>query len=262
MPDRGTGPQVRPRVWIFAGHDPSGGAGVDADAQAVRAAGADPVVCRTADTDQDESGVRAVRPRAIEEWSAEAALALESQSTGALKFGLLPNAAAVHAAADTCRAASARGLPVVVDPVLAPTRGESFLDATGVAALLSDLLSAGPVLTPNIPELARLAEASPSELEVDWKARESAAQRLLARGAVGLVVKGGHGNEDPLHELLVTRQGTRVWRRPRIQAAGIRGSGCRFASFLAARLALGEPLSTAVPAAGEHLAGLIQASRA
>ncbi len=250
-----------PLVWILAGHDPSGGAGVDADAEAVIAAGARPVARITAHTDQDAAGVRAVRPRPPAAWGADLAAALDDPRTGALKFGLLANAEAVHAAAEWVRRGVERGLWVVVDPVLAPTRGAAFLDEAGVETLRSELLPAGPILTPNLPELARLAGAELRTLEALPESRVEAARRLCDVGAAAVVVKGGHGLEDPLRELLV-RPGfaDAAWERPRLAGPGIRGSGCRFASFLAARLALGDGLEAAVPAAGAYLAERIAAA--
>lgn len=251
-----------PLVWILAGHDPSGGAGVDADAEAVQAAGARPVARITAHTDQDAGGVRAVRPRPPAAWGADLPAALADPRSGAFKFGLLPNAEAVRAAAGWVRRCTDRGLPAVVDPVLAPTRGAAFLDEDGVAALLEELLPAGPILTPNLPELGRLAGVEPAALESRVEGRADAAQALCERGASAVVVKGGHGQEDPLRELLV-RPGAEplAWERPRLPGPGIRGSGCRFASFLAARLALGDALELAIPAAGAYLSQRIAAAR-
>lgn len=250
-----------PLVWILAGHDPSGGAGVDADAEAVREAGARPVARITAHTDQDASGVRGVRPRPPEAWGADLAAALDDPRTGALKFGLLPNAEAVRAAAFWARLCSQAELPAVVDPVLAPTRGAAFLDEAGIVALLDELLPAGPILTPNLPELARLTGLAPGDLESDPERRVDAAAELCRRGARAVVVKGGHGLEDPLREWLVRPEVAPVsWDRPRLPGPGIRGSGCRFASFLAARLALGEALEQAVPAAGAYLSERIAAA--
>jgi hydroxymethylpyrimidine/phosphomethylpyrimidine kinase len=250
-----------PLVWILAGHDPSGGAGVDADAEAVQAAGARPVARITAHTDQDAEGVRAVRPRPPAAWGADLAAALDDPRSGAFKFGLLPNAEAVRAAAAWVRRSTERGLPAVVDPVLAPTRGAAFLDDAGIAALLDELLPAGPLLTPNLPELARLSGAALGELESDPERRVAAADELCRRGARAVVVKGGHGLEDPLRELLIRPDLPAVsWERRRLPGPGIRGSGCRFASFLAARLALGDALDQAVPAAGAYLSERIAAA--
>jgi hydroxymethylpyrimidine/phosphomethylpyrimidine kinase len=103
-----------------------------------------------------------------------------------------------------------------------------------------------PVLTPNLGELAELTGASLGALARDLDARIAAARGLLALGAVAVCVKGGHGQEDPVRDLLVRAAGELLMaEHPRLPGPGMRGSGCRFASYLAGRLALSEPLARA-----------------
>lgn len=243
-------------VLAIGGHDSSGGAGVDADRAAIEAAGGRALIVVTARTLQDAGGVRELGARAPEEWSREARAQLEAGAR-ALKLGLLPGTEAVRAAAALIESAAA-GLPTVLDPVLAASSGTRFHDAQGVECLRAALLPLGLVWTPNLPELGELAGAPLEELVARPAARQEAAAVLIEAGAAAVVVKGGHGREDPVLDLLL-EAGGRVHRleHPRGAGGGIRGSGCRFASHLAAGLASGRPLPAAVAAAGAWVGGLM-----
>jgi hydroxymethylpyrimidine/phosphomethylpyrimidine kinase len=97
------------------------------------------------------------------------------------------------------------------------------------------------------------------ELESSCAARLEAARMLLALGAAGVVIKGGHGSENPVRDLVAKADGSYRWlEHPRSKGPGIRGSGCRFASRLAAALALGRTLEEAAEEAGGFVAGEIE----
>ncbi len=256
----------RPAVLVLAGNDPSGGAGVVADGQGLAAAGAECRPVWTADTDQDAAGVRSVRAMPAAAVEDEAARWLERGDVAALKFGLLPDAEAIAVAARLIRRARALGVEwFVLDPVLAPTRGPRFHGPEGIAALLEQLGQAGCVWTPNLPELSLLSgiplaglKGAGERWEAALERRSEATKGLIELGARAVIVKGGHGGEDPLvdsgHE-----PGRGPWshERPRLAGPGIRGSGCRYAAHLAGGLALGQTLPEAAGEAGRYLATLI-----
>jgi hydroxymethylpyrimidine/phosphomethylpyrimidine kinase len=273
-----------PRLLVVAGHDPSG-AGIDADRDAAAELSCDVLAVVTAHTDQDDRGVRsigAVPPRA---WLAEALALLDERSgapIGAIKTGLLPGAEHVRAALELVQAARAQlgpQLPIVVDPVIAASSGTRFLDAAAVRALARELGAADVVLTPNLSEAAELVEAgrvdaqeravdahggepgaagrpasaAPSTASLDG--RVAAARLLVLRGARAVVLKGGHGDEDPVLDLVLERAGEPVpLAHARLPGATLRGSGCRFATFLACGLARGLPLDAAARDAGLRVA--------
>jgi len=240
--------QSAPRVLILAGHDPSAGAGLHADLEACDAAGARAVLVPTAWTEQDGSRVWALRSRGAG-WVLGEALAASLEPIDALKTGLLADVAAIEIVTELIQrlGSSARGAPrVVVDPVLAASGGEPFLDAQGMRALLERLVPLGPVLTPNLDELARLTGVDRRALDEGLDERVDAARRLLALGASAIVVKGGHGTESPITDLLVEPQGLHaIQGGARYPGRRMHGSGCRHASFLAARWALHSSLERA-----------------
>ncbi len=276
-----------PRVLVVAGHDPSG-AGLDADRDALdahahahalaahelaahalaahdaRAHALDsllvPLFVATAHTDQHDGGVRSIGARDPNAWAAEA----EQHARGgiaALKFGLLPGAAHVLRAAQfvaDVRRALGGELPIVLDPVIAASSGARFLDADGVEAMRGELIGRGLVVTPNLAEAAELTGIAAQDLERDLDARIEAARLLLGLGARAVLLKGGHGVEDPVRDLVLALDADPIWlTHPRTAGGALRGSGCRFAAHLAGSLALGRPLSTAARDAGEFVAARI-----
>jgi len=238
---------------VVGGLDPSHGAGLDADREAWSELDPRRLAVRevvTARTDQDDRAVRAVGAVDPELWLAEA---LEAGEVEAIKLGLLPGAGALEAAARLVRARPAAA--VVLDPVIASTSGHEFLDERARAVLLASLVPLGVVLTPNLPEAACLAGASAPPEGTDLGARLELARALLARGARAVVLKGGHGAEDPVRDLCLEREREPRWiEHPRLPGAHLRGTGCRFATFLAAHLALGLPVAAAAERAAAGVA--------
>lgn len=251
----------RPRLLIVAGHDSSHGAGIDADRASVEDLPIDPLIVATAFTLQDERGVHAVRARAAREWMNEA-LELARDGVSAIKFGLLPGAEHVAFAADlvdALRRRTSAALPVVVDPVIASSSGTRFLDERATHAMRAQLIRSGVVLTPNLAEAAELASIPLDELVRDPWRRTAAAEALLALGARAVIIKGGHGAEDPARDLIAAADEAVTWHEhARIRGGKIRGSGCRYATRLAAGLALGRSLVESAHDAGEHVARRIR----
>lgn len=246
------------RVLVVAGRDSTGGAGLDADREALTAFGVEPLLVASAETEQGPDGLIELGARDADDWLREAREGLEV-GVQAIKFGLLPGPDAIEAAALLCEAAP--GVPVIVDPVLGPSAGGEFLDAGGRAALIEHLPRLRAYLTPNLAEAAALlgSDAVPQTRAE----REAVALELLARGATAVLLKGGHGAEDPLCDLWLSRaDGTRWIERRREPGPGIRGSGCRLASAFAAGLARGRNPVQAAREAGDWVAQRIrQASR-
>ncbi len=248
-------------VLVLAGRDPTRGAGVDADLEALLAAGASGHALVTNETQQDGRRVQRVDPVPVAVWSA-AARAAFGPDTRVVKTGLLSSAEQIDAVLELVSAwrRERPDLIVVVDPVLAASGGEVFLDERGRARLLACLGGLAPILTPNVPELAALTARPFEELAAEPSAREVAARTLIERGARAVCAKGGHGCEEPLVDLVV--EADRITRLVRERHVGRRlhGSGCRYASFLAGALALGADLPSAAQAAGAWLGRLVAAT--
>ncbi len=218
-----------PSVLVFAGLDPSGGAGIQADIQAISAAGVHTLPVITALTVQDNERVHAVHPVDPALLRTQANALIDAGIViAAVKIGIVGSAANAHVIADVIaalRRSDAR-LPVVLDPVIASGHGDMLTRGDAVAAL-APLRRLATVITPNLPEAAALCAQAAND--------DERAQALLI-DAPHVVLKGGHGDGDRVINRWYSTQGQRAWQWPRLPG-GFHGSGCTLASALAARLA-------------------------
>ncbi len=215
---------MRPCVLVFAGLDPSGGAGIGADIEAIGAQGAHALPVVTALTVQDQNRVYGVEPVAPGLLARQAQALADSVAIGAVKIGIpgsRANAEAIAALVGRLRHAQP-ALPVVLDPVLASGHGDALARGDALAAL-EPLLAVASVLVPNLPE----------------------ARALGALTCEHVLVTGGHADGDMVVNRWHGPDGVREWSWPRL-AGQFHGSGCTLAAAIAARLALGEPIATAL----------------
>ena len=233
-------------VLTIAGSDSSGGAGIQADVQAIAAQGLHGATAITAITSQSPRRVHRVDPVAVAVLRAQLA-AVGEMSLSAIKTGMLATAELVDVVADFVE--SHLPLPLVVDPVLVSSSGHPLLEPDGVARFVERLMPLASVLTPNIPEASALLGHPVNGLDE----AAAAAQELVAMGPGAVVLKGGHRPEGPVVDLLW--DGDRIYRFdcPRVQGMSVHGTGCVHASTLAALLAKGEPLPRAVAGTQQHL---------
>ena len=222
-------------VLCIAGFDPCGGAGLLADARAVATFGAHAVCAQSALVPQNTVGVRAIAatPPALLQLQLETLAA--DIKFDAVKIGLLPDVAAIEIVGEFLR--QYVHLPIVFDPVLAPTRGPGWSDAATHAALRERIFPLCTMLTPNVPEAQILGE-----LEItDASAMESAARALRAHcGAQIVLLKGGHLENTPtVDDVYADASGATWLHAPRVAGVGVRGTGCLLASAIAAQLAQG-----------------------
>jgi hydroxymethylpyrimidine/phosphomethylpyrimidine kinase len=242
-------------LCTIAGSDPSGGAGLQGDLKTFAAHGARGTAVVTALTVQGARGVsrvEAVPPDLVAE---QLAVVLEEFRPRALKTGMLWDGATIRAVAG--RLAGAEPQARVIDPVLAASAGGALLVPDALPALIEVLLPLATVLTPNLPEAARLLGRAAI---TDSEARE-AARALLALGPEAVLVKGGHGGGDEAVDWLATRRGVERFALPRVRGADPHGTGCALAAALAARLGRGEPLSEAVRGAKGYVFRALVAAR-
>jgi len=233
-----------PTVLCIGGHDPSGGAGVLADAEAVRAAGAFAVTVVTALTDQDSGGLRGIYPQPPERVESQCLALMEDSRPRAIKVGLVGSSRIVRvlgALIDT-----QPDLPLVLDPVLASNAGQEMVDAALLNQLRNHLVRRATLVTPNLPEVCSLA---------DSQEPARCARRLLEIGARWVLVTGTHDSTPKVVNRLYSADGAeRSWSWPRLPGE-YHGSGCTLASAIAARLALGWSMLEAVSAAQEYTWG-------
>ncbi|MGH8282254.1 MAG: bifunctional hydroxymethylpyrimidine kinase/phosphomethylpyrimidine kinase [Gammaproteobacteria bacterium] len=231
-----------PVVLIIAGNDPSGGAGLAADIQAVTVLGAHPAPVISAITVQDTvnaTRVEAIQPQLIVQ-QAEAVLA--DMQVAAIKLGLLANAGIGRAVAQLLRAHV--GIPVVLDPVLIAGGGAALTEEALISVYLETLLPLAVIVTPNAYESRRLAPEGANA--------KSRAAALLARGCRYVLIKGADEDTADVQNILFGRDSKqKSFSWPRL-IGKYHGSGCTLASAIAALLAGGHAPSEAVEIAQHY----------
>jgi len=240
-----------PIVLTIAGFDPTCGAGIGADLKAFAANNCYGIAAVTALTVQSTQGVTAtnVTPAATLRAQLEA-LAGDVQ-IAAVKIGMLGNRGNAAVVAEFLD--QGRFQNVVLDPVIKPSAGgPDLLDASGVKYLTEELMKRASVITPNIDEAALL-----SGIEIkDLTGMEAAARKLVERGARAVVVKGGH--MDKAVDVLFDGTDVQILGGDHVKTEHTHGSGCTFASAIAAQLATGRPLREAVMLAKAYVTKAIE----
>ena len=214
-----------PRILVIAGSDSGGGAGIQADIKTITMLGGHAMTAITAVTAQNTLGVQAVHlvPTAIV--LAQIDSVVSDIGVDAVKIGMIGSAATAQAVADRLEALD---VPIVFDPVMIATSGDSLADADTIAAF-GRLMALASVVTPNLPELEALGGGA----------------AVLAHGCI-VLVKGGHGEGHRVIDRLLSPDGevARV-EGERIDTRHTHGTGCTLASALAYGLGAGMPIEKA-----------------
>jgi len=247
-------------VLTIAGSDSSGGAGIQADLRTFAALGVYGTSAITAITAQSTAGVIDAAVLSADLVTAQIEAVAGDIEIHAVKTGMLGDAAVVEAVAATIKELD---LPlVVVDPVLASSSGLRLLDDDGLQMLCAELLPLARVVTPNVPE----AEVLGGKRIVTDEDLKEAARRIHDMGAAAIIITGGHrltaDHRPPATVVDTLFDGHKFseFRTPRIDAGRTHGTGCTFASAVAAHLALGLPLDEAAGLAQQYVAGAIRRS--
>lgn len=235
-------PTSRPVVLCLSGHDPSGGAGLQADIEALLAQGCHAAPTVTALTVQDTVDVSDFRVLDRGWVMAQANAVIADLPVAAVKLGMLGSVEMVDTVLDIMH--KLPGIPLVCDPVLRAGGGGALgRDEVGFA-MRERLFPVATIATPNLPEARILAELP------NGTADECAAKLLPYIGH--LLITGGHGDETEVHNRLYSRDGSLHTFTCQRLPGSYHGSGCTLASTLAGRLALGESLTSAVKTALDY----------
>jgi len=240
-----------PIALTIAGSDPSGGAGIQADLKTFAAFGVYGASAITAITVQSTRGVESATPLEADLVTAQIEEVAGDLAIDATKIGMLATSAIVEAVAAAIKELE---LPlVVVDPVLVSTSGTGLLDDDGVRSLCRDLMPLARVVTPNLPEAEALTGIA---IRTDADRRE-AAKAIRSMGAATVIIKGGHFESADISDLFFDGHEFHEFRASRIDSLHTHGTGCTFASAVAAGLALGHNLADAARRAQQYVGGAI-----
>lgn len=243
-------------VLSIAGSDPSGGAGIQADLKTFGALGCYGMAAITALTAQNTQGVSGVHVPPAAFAAAQIDAIFTDVRVDAVKIGMLASGEIVEAVASRLRAHHARN--IVLDPVLVATSGDSLGAPDVVDAMKRHLIPLAEVVTPNVPEAMRLADAL--DEPVDAAGLEALARALHGLRARSVLVKGGHLAGDVAPDVLFDGARISTFTAPRIDTRNTHGTGCTLSSAIAAHLARGLALRDAVAAAKTYLTGALAAS--
>ena len=239
---------MKGRVLIVAGSDSGGGAGIQADIKTVTMLGAFAATAITALTAQNTEGVFGVLPIDPAFIRQQMEVVLDDIGADAIKTGMLHDAPVIETVAAVLEE-RARSVPLVLDPVMVAKGGAPLIQNDAVETLKRCLAPRAAVLTPNLPE----AEILCGRQIGDLAAMREAALALLGLGCRAVLLKGGHLPGDTVHDLLATASGIREWQSSRIHSRHTHGTGCTLASAIAAGLAQGMTVETAVERAHDYV---------
>lgn len=246
---------MRPVVLCFSGLDPSGGAGLQADIEAIGQAGAHAAVACTAITVQSSQQVFGFEACTAKLVKAQATTVLADLPVSVIKSGMLGTtdniAMLTQLFADTI---IPEHMPFVLDPVLVANSGGSLGDEQTLVAAFRQLLPYATLITPNTHELRALS--GEQDLHIG-------AQKLCNQGSHAVLVKTSHDFDSGDIEQYLYIKGEMVHKSvlPRLDGE-FHGSGCSLASFIAGRLAMGDDLVTAVIAADSWITQTLVAADA
>jgi hydroxymethylpyrimidine/phosphomethylpyrimidine kinase len=244
-----------PVALTIAGSDSSGGAGVQADLKTFAVLGVYGASVITALTAQNTTGVSGIHPVPAEFVTAQIDAVFSDLDVKAVKIGMVAQRPVI----DAIVAGLARWSPkhVVLDPVMVATSGDHLLAPDAVEALRTKLIPQASLVTPNLPEAAALLQ---EEVAASEAAIERQGQRLLAMGCRAVLIKGGHGQGTESIDYLFDGNGTIALAAPRIATKNTHGTGCSLSSAIAAGLAKGDDLETAIRRAKTWISAAISAA--
>jgi hydroxymethylpyrimidine/phosphomethylpyrimidine kinase len=244
-----------PIALTIAGSDSSGGAGIQADLKTFAALGVYGASVITAVTAQNTTGVSGIHLVPADFVTAQMDAVLGDLDVNAVKIGMVAQLATIDAIA----AGLTRWSPqhVVLDPVMVATSGDRLLAADAVDALRTRLIPRASLVTPNLLEAAALLDEPVASSE---SVIESQGKRLVALGCRAVLIKGGHGQGSESIDYLIDGGGITTLAAPRIATKNTHGTGCSLSSAIAAGLARGEDMETAVRHAKAWVSAAIAAA--
>jgi hydroxymethylpyrimidine/phosphomethylpyrimidine kinase len=247
-----SGKNVPKCVLTIAGSDSGAGAGIQADLKTMAAQGVYGLSAITAITAQNTVSVEKFQVLPPEMVEAQINAVLHDFPVAAVKIGMLGNAEVINVVAATLKRHRIR--KVILDPVMVAKSGDLLLERGAQEALREKLIPLALLITPNIPE-AEVLCGHPIKKPDD---RKAAARTLHRMGASFVLLKGGHlpGGRE-VTDLLYDGERYYYYRAPRIVTKNTHGTGCTYASAIAAHLVLGKTVPLAVKAAREYLQSIL-----
>lgn len=247
------------RALSIAGSDPSGGAGLQADLKTFSALGVFGTTAIVAVVDENTQGVYGVHPIPDSFVAGQIRSVMSDIGTDAVKIGMLHSSSLIRTVLETLREyPDVRD--IVLDPVMVATSGDPLLEPDAIGTLRDELIPYARVITPNLPEASMLLGTTVDRQdELEDAARDLSAK--FGDSRVSVMLKAGHLDDDTLTDIFYNAETGRVLRltSPRVRTVNTHGTGCTMSSAIAAWLAKGADLDTAVTNAKDYVAAAIAA---
>jgi hydroxymethylpyrimidine/phosphomethylpyrimidine kinase len=239
----------------IAGSDSSGGAGIQADLKTFAALGVYGASAITALTAQNTQGVEAVLVVPPDFVARQIKVVARDLNIGAVKIAMLATGEIIEAVAGALE--TLPGVPVVLDPVMVAASGDVLLDEDAIDTLRTVLLPRATLVTPNLPEAAKLLGEAEAK---DERAMSEQAIALRRLGAKAVLIKGGHAQGDQAIDILVDDEGELRLEAARVKTRNTHGTGCTLSSAVAAELAKGASLREAAARAKAYVSAAVAAA--
>ncbi len=244
-------PDERPIALTIAGSDSGGGAGIQADLKTFAAFGVhgtSAITCVTAQNPAEVRGIQAVEPRIL---TAQIEAIFAELAPGAIKTGMLYSAELIRT---TAMALADRQCQLVIDPVMIATSGAELLEPDAIKLLQTSLFPLATLITPNLDEASRLTDQT---IHSEQDAQD-AAEKLSDQFGCAVLVKGGHRSSESATDILCDGFSIHEFTAPLQPNAATHGSGCTLAAAIAANLALGANLRTAIDRGKNYITDAIK----
>lgn len=244
-----------PVALTIAGSDTIGGAGIQADLKTFAALGVYGTTAITALTAQNTKGVSAINEAPADFVKKQIDAVMSDLPVAAVKIGMTASLPIVEAIAD--RLAYWQAKNVVLDPVMIATSGDRLLADGAIDAIRTQLMPRAALATPNLPEAAALLDDQLAQTEDDIAYQ---GRRILQFGVPAVLIKGGHGEGPSSIDYLITADSVVPFAAARLNTRNLHGTGCTLSSAIAAGLAKGESMESAVRQAKDYITAAIAAA--
>ena len=232
--------QQKPVILVLAGHDPSGGAGIQADIESISHAGCHASTVISCLTLQNTCEVIDIKPQLAADFKRQIDLILQDMRIAACKIGLLGSKEIIDA---TYEVLTGKSFPIVLDPIISAGSGKTLSDHETCDRMISKLIPITTIITPNSNE---------ARILTDQNNLLSAAEKLMKYGAKNVLITGTHEDSDKVVNTLYSNKSEPLscsWTR---LPDNFHGSGCTLSSRIAAQLGLGKSVSEAVDEAQSY----------
>ncbi len=231
----------KPAVLVFSGHDPSGGAGIQADIESIAASGCHCVSVLTTTTAQNTSKFEQLIPQSPDYFAAQIKLLISDITIHACKIGLIGSTDLLAVIVDTLQKFG--NIPVVLDPILASGTGTDLIEGELQATIIRQLFPLVTVLTPNSQEARRLTGCTDDH---------RAASKLFEYGCKCILITGADNHTDKVINVLFQPDKEPLYYEWKRLPYSYHGSGCTLAANIAGHLALGSNIVEAIKQAQQY----------